>query len=75
VRRSSAEMRRAIQFEEREAAECRQSGAVTISGQSLHEAVADALRWAAGEANTQYQWIMRERFRENLGKMPARAQI
>lgn len=68
MRRATAELRRAANFEELEAAEVRQSGGTLTP--ILHRALADCLRWCAGDAGTQYERIMRERNHEDLGKMP-----
>jgi len=68
MRKSSAELRRAIQFERKEAEEY-------IDGIDLEYSIAkariDLLRWMAGEPGTSYEQLMRHRNKDDLGKMPA----
>ena len=70
MRRTTAEIRRAIKFEEAEAAECRAAGAVPFSGVGLHDALADFGRWCVGDRGTEYERIMRQRNKEAVVKMP-----
>lgn len=69
MRRSSAEIRRAIKFEESEAAEVERGAGILVP--AIHKALADALRWCAGDAGTLYERLMKERNHRDLGKLPA----
>lgn len=78
MKRSSSEIRRAIQFERKEADECRNlrlAGPELHHGQhllKLHEALADALKWAHGDPGTAYERLMKERNRDDVARMPAK---
>jgi hypothetical protein len=85
MRRSTSEIRRAIAFEEAEAASMRTSSEIRREIRRAIEAagwthtwpsaemrtggVIDALRWAAGDAGTEYARIMRARKREDVARM------
>ena len=69
MRRSTAELRRAIRFEAAEAAEVRRPGGGSVVA-VIHDALADCLRWCAGDPGTQYEQVMRDRNHADLGKMP-----
>ena len=71
MRRSSAEIRRAIQFERREADESRADKFRLITIRELHDAVADALQWAHGDPGTTYELLTKERNKADLVKLPA----
>jgi hypothetical protein len=74
MRRSTAAIRRAIQFEKREAERIRANDLESPNSRAFHVRmiVADALRWAAGDAGTEYERIMRGRLKESLGRMPGK---
>jgi hypothetical protein len=62
-----------MKFELAEAEEVRQGGGTLTP--ILHRALADCLRWCAGDPGTQYERIMRERNHADLGKMPAGREV
>lgn len=72
MRRTTAEIRRAIKFEEEEAAELRRVFGVSERSVTavLHDALADCLRWCVGDRGTEYERIMRQRNKEAVVKMP-----
>jgi hypothetical protein len=67
VRRSSAETRRAIQFDHQERDECHMAGARSL----VQDERADVLRWAAGDSGTHYERAMRQRNTADVTMMPA----
>ena len=78
MRRSISEIRRAIAFEKAEADESTTFFSPLIFGRThpwpraemRTGGVIDALRWAAGDAGTEYERIMRARNREDVARMP-----
>jgi hypothetical protein len=88
MRRSTSEIRRAIAFEEAEAASMRRSTseirrAIEAAGwthtwpraEMRTGGVIDALRWAAGDAGTEYARIMRARNREDVARMGKKGKV
>jgi hypothetical protein len=67
MRRSSSEIRRAIQFEDGEIL-AKQQG----REQGEHIALRDVLRWALGLPGTEYEKLIKERKHEDVAKMPAK---
>jgi hypothetical protein len=72
VRRSTAEIRRAIQFELEERDRENLPRLCTQCGRRpLHAVMVDVLRWVAGDPGTAYEQTMRQRNQADVAKMPA----
>ena len=73
MRRSSAEIRRAIKFEQEEAGPLPPVYELEQYGEYLkHRVVVDVLRWAHGDPGTQYERLMKQRNKEDLARMPGK---
>lgn len=67
MRRSIAEIRRAIQFETKQADEIRRGPSSAVANcRTIHDAFIDVLRWVAGDPGTAYERLMRERNQDFL---------
>ena len=66
MRRSTAEIRRAIKLEDADAEEYRGLLETPLG----HRSVADVLRWCAGDPGTHYERIVRQRNKADVAKMP-----
>lgn len=70
--RSTAEIPRAIRFEQRERDRDHLPRLCTEYGRRpQHPVLSEMLRWAAGNRGTAHEAIMHERNREDLAPMPA----